>query len=207
MGTTRTRTRTRRRTLRGRATVRATSRGEGSFGSHLASMDQIARNPGAPGTDSPPLAAVTTRVNLDGSLRGGGSAGRDAPRRARRRARAGGAAAKGEALMATMIRTKPGGAAGASGRGALVGMSAESTTRFPRESPRGALLGPKFGRNSCSAAVTGCLPWARTASAAILPRGPSPWTTRPPTNRGRYRRKPRRLRPAPRAIPTARPSL
>jgi len=80
-------------------------------------MDQTARNPGAAGTGSPPLAAATTRVNLDGSLRGGGSAGRDAPRRARRRARAGGAAAKGEALMdRARIRTKPGGAAGASGR-------------------------------------------------------------------------------------------
>lgn len=85
-----------------------------SFGSHLASMDQTARNPGEPGpVFSPPLAAATTRVRLDGSLRGGRSAGRDAPRRARRRARAGGAAAKGEALMATRNRTKPGGAAGA----------------------------------------------------------------------------------------------
>ena len=82
-----------------------------SFGSHLASMDQTARNPGEPGPGSPPLAAATTRVRLDGSLRGGWSAGRDAPRCARRRARAGGAAAKGEALMATRIRTKPGGAA------------------------------------------------------------------------------------------------
>ena len=110
-----------------------------SFGSHLASMDQTARNPGEPGPDSPPLAAATTRVRLDGSLRGGWSAGRDAPRRAMRRARAGGAAAKGEALMATRIVR----------RGALVGMSAEST-RFSSPNseaalPTAGLLGPNLG--------------------------------------------------------------
>ena len=110
-----------------------------SFGSHLASMDQTARNPGEPGPGSPPLAAATTRVRLDGSLRGGWSAGRDAPRCARRRARAGGAAAKDEALMATRIVR----------RGALVGMSAEST-RFSSPNseaalPTAGLLGPNLG--------------------------------------------------------------
>ncbi len=121
-----------------------------SFGSHLASMDQTARNPGEPGPRSPPLAAATTRVRLDGSLlEGGRSAGRDAPRRARRRARAGGAAAKGEALMATRIRTIPGACGGRErARGARRnerGVDAFLLSKLQVALPTAGLLGPNLG--------------------------------------------------------------